>query len=233
MNNNGLELKHYGVKGQKWGVRRYQNKDGSLTYLGRKHQQRALNTIRKEKELNENYKNKTSADFENAKRENKGTVTTSQEENAAKNFVYAYKKLKASELIEKAYESGAIEVGRDYITDRAGNIKLSKSGISKERGLKDKAVTLSDKDNKDIIDKYINGPERERNRVSRSFELGDKYGKEIRNTVNKTTYTSKADKKKAIDKAFNKKLDEVRKTGDMALYDSVWQQWQFALDELD
>ena len=30
------ELCHWGIKGQKWGIRRYQNKDGSLTPAGRK-----------------------------------------------------------------------------------------------------------------------------------------------------------------------------------------------------
>lgn len=30
------ELMHYGIKGQKWGVRRYQNSDGSLTDKGKK-----------------------------------------------------------------------------------------------------------------------------------------------------------------------------------------------------
>ena len=34
MNMMSNELYHYGVKGQKWGVRRYQNKDGSLTETG-------------------------------------------------------------------------------------------------------------------------------------------------------------------------------------------------------
>lgn len=33
---NKYELYHYGIKGQKWGVRRFQNPDGSLTAKGRK-----------------------------------------------------------------------------------------------------------------------------------------------------------------------------------------------------
>ena len=35
--NDGAFLYHYGVQGQKWGDRRYQNLDGSLTEEGRKH----------------------------------------------------------------------------------------------------------------------------------------------------------------------------------------------------
>ena len=36
MNISELVLIHHGIKGQKWGIRRFQNKDGSLTKAGRK-----------------------------------------------------------------------------------------------------------------------------------------------------------------------------------------------------
>ena len=38
MENNSLQ--HHGILGQKWGIRRYQNKDGSLTSAGKKHRDR-------------------------------------------------------------------------------------------------------------------------------------------------------------------------------------------------
>lgn len=39
-----LELRHHGIKGMHWGIRRYQNKDGSLTPAG----QKRLNKLEKE-----------------------------------------------------------------------------------------------------------------------------------------------------------------------------------------
>ena len=41
------ELYHHGIKGQKWGVRRYQNEDGSLTPAGKKRQADAVASDRK------------------------------------------------------------------------------------------------------------------------------------------------------------------------------------------
>lgn len=48
-------LKHYGVRGMRWGVRRYQNKDGSLTNAGKKRYDRDVrenNAKKKDNRIN-------------------------------------------------------------------------------------------------------------------------------------------------------------------------------------
>lgn len=42
---NNEELKHYGIPGMKWGVRRYQNPDGSLTALGRRRKGEEIDAV--------------------------------------------------------------------------------------------------------------------------------------------------------------------------------------------
>ena len=48
MDNN--ELMHHGVVGMKWGVRRYQNKDGSLTAAGKKRYEKEMAKLREEQQ---------------------------------------------------------------------------------------------------------------------------------------------------------------------------------------
>ena len=46
---NNAELYHHGVKGQRWGIRRYQNKNGSLTAYGKKRYAKELAKLEAEK----------------------------------------------------------------------------------------------------------------------------------------------------------------------------------------
>lgn len=56
MMNDGNELMHYGVLGMKWGVRRYQNKDGTLTNAGKKRLAKSIVKQYPKKQTNSSYK---------------------------------------------------------------------------------------------------------------------------------------------------------------------------------
>lgn len=58
------ELKHWGIKGMRWGVRRYQNKDGSLTNAGKKRRAK-LETELKELSPKQQKRQKTPSEMTN------------------------------------------------------------------------------------------------------------------------------------------------------------------------
>jgi hypothetical protein len=102
-------LMHYGIKGMRWGIRRYQNEDGSLTPLGKKRYSEEEDLInfhyehqihKADKKLNKINK-KLSKDPNNKKLNNKKKLTEKEKE--------AYKKLAKAE-IEKMYKSSYKDV---------------------------------------------------------------------------------------------------------------------------
>lgn len=64
------ELTHWGVVGMKWGIRRYQNKDGSLTPAGKKRYNKEMAKLKEEEKIAKN-KLKTQAKFDELEQKRK------------------------------------------------------------------------------------------------------------------------------------------------------------------
>ena len=79
------ELTHWGVKGMRWGIRRYQNKDGSLTPAGKKRYDAEMSKLKaEEKVLKNKQKTKAKLDKLDAKRKDVEALRKGQTPPSAK-----------------------------------------------------------------------------------------------------------------------------------------------------
>ena len=153
MENN--ELQHWGIKGMKWGVRRYQNSDGTLTAAGKKRYNKELAKLREEKKVLEN-KRKTQAKIDKLDamrkeiedmKSGKKPAAESEKESPGKKSVKdmtndeladAISRLKA----EKAYKQAYAELNPKHVS--AG-----------EKFVKDTLLPMAKDIGKDLGKKYL------------------------------------------------------------------------------
>ena len=136
------ELYHWGVKGMKWGVRRYQNKDGSLTAAGKRRfksvasdeKKQQLHTKRAKFLLEGNAENnKISArELKESYKDLKDLMSKKESQLYKKEIDTLLEKSKSYEKLLNDIDSGKIKAGRDFLTnlDSNGHFTSVEDGIT-------------------------------------------------------------------------------------------------------
>lgn len=127
------DLCHYGIKGMKWGVRRFQNKDGSLTSAGRK---------RKNLDVSDDSSIKRTRSI--GKKVAAGTIATASVAAAA---YYVHKHPEAIGKVVSKFrgakfndvKSKAVDSGKKYVKNAIDNAKdsIKKAPSSIAKGVKE------------------------------------------------------------------------------------------------
>jgi hypothetical protein len=131
------ELYHHGVKGMKWGVRKYQNYDGSYTKAGMKRFNESLDKYEK---ADQHYKN-TKAAYKAAKKSGVNTDSAKAEfknakldrKTTKKKLEKDYKHLKQDKLADQGkelYAKGKTITGNAHVTGILSTIGSVSLGIA-------------------------------------------------------------------------------------------------------
>lgn len=116
-------LSHHGIKGQRWGVRRFQNEDGSLTSIG----QKRYGDPDYKKDYDESDKDQLTRDYKRADAEAAKAILdgASKSANDAANTIGNIGKNKSKVVNEKSYE---------YLTDAQLREKINRLSMEKSYG---------------------------------------------------------------------------------------------------
>lgn len=146
-------IMHHGIKGMRWGIRRYQNPDGSLTELGRARLNKIYSKIEPDDEQNRKRKNvelqgvsRIDDDTDVIKKGTRLGRFSNTNKEQQRNNTYMY----LTRDDEDAYENMASEgtLGFNNIPERIFKYEMS--------AVKDIKVVSGEKVLKDVMDKYGN-----------------------------------------------------------------------------
>lgn len=146
---------HHGIKGQKWGVRRYQNKDGTLTPAGRRRQARLQSELdalgpRKPSEpksselTNEELKEKTERlrlenDYNQKLQDSKKFVPDSKQMSAGRDWVKTFDNMGKIASSISTFTTQGIQVYNNYariMNSLTGSNKKYISGLPNNKEIK-------------------------------------------------------------------------------------------------
>lgn len=125
------ELHHYGVLGMKWGVRRYQNKDGSLTPAGKK-------------------KYGTKANFEKVQKAKKAAEKSNSKEAKAREKANARTEAEVKKYMEKAGQKKIGDTAKNPETEARVKEKLKKATGNKSETEASKKESLKELSNEEL-----------------------------------------------------------------------------------
>lgn len=172
------ELYHSGIKGMKWGIRRYQNKDGSLTPAGKKRYNKEVERLKeREKALKGQERAKarqSKLDAKKAELDAREKALKGKNENAKQKNSDTPKKKSLSEMTddELRSETARMRTEADYLNTQkqlaAMNPKQVSKGEKFVKGVVDAAVPKISNALADVAANYV------KKKVSEALGVSDK-----------------------------------------------------------
>ena len=154
------ELYHHGIKGMKWGIRRYQNKDGSLTDAGKK---RLVSRVQRADKWDDPDKvarltNKAFANYKKTSKSYQTALATKNEMAKVDNEINKSSQAYAEKMVGKKYKD--IRDPSDHIKYiAAGQAEMKRLAANKEfmntKITYDKNYSKAYKDAQRYVEKYL------------------------------------------------------------------------------